>query len=136
MIDKLKEQDYRLTPQRLAVLKILAESDSHPSAEHIYEQVKVDFPMTSLATIYKTLTLLKEIKEVLEISIGDDHKHYDGRRPYPHPHLICNVCKKILDTDMVDLSNVSQHLAKKTGYQITNYRIDFFGICPLCQNKV
>ncbi len=52
IISKLKEREFRITPQRIAVLKILAESQEHPSAEAIYEKVKKDFPTTSLATIY------------------------------------------------------------------------------------
>jgi Fur family peroxide stress response transcriptional regulator len=58
MIQALKDQDFRLTPQRLAVLKILAESKGHPSVEDIFKQVKPNFPTTSLATTYKTVNLL------------------------------------------------------------------------------
>jgi Fur family peroxide stress response transcriptional regulator len=81
MITSLKEQGHRLTPQRMAVLKILAADEGHPSVEQIYEHVKVDFPMTSLATIYKTVTLLKEMGEVLELGFSDDSNRYDGHTP-------------------------------------------------------
>ncbi|MFB0536441.1 MAG: Fur family transcriptional regulator [Anaerolineae bacterium] len=57
LIARLRERGHRLTPQRMAVLKILAASERHPSVGQIYERVKVDFPMASLATIYKTVTL-------------------------------------------------------------------------------
>ena len=59
MLAKLREQNFRITPQRLAVLKILSVSDGHPSVERIYNQVKADFPTTSQATVYKTVTLLR-----------------------------------------------------------------------------
>jgi Fur family peroxide stress response transcriptional regulator len=61
LIVRLREQRHRLTPQRMAVLRILAVSEGHPSVEQIYQRVKADFPMTSLATVYKTVTLLKEM---------------------------------------------------------------------------
>ena len=48
--------------------------------------------MTSLATAYKTVTLLKEIGEVLELGFGNDSNRHDGNKPYPHPHLICTKC--------------------------------------------
>ncbi len=99
LIAKLRERGYRLTPQRMAVLKILADSKEHPSAEQIYEQVQVDFPMTSLATVYKTVAVLKEMGEILELSFSDDSSHYDGGRSHPHPHLICIKCKSITDVD-------------------------------------
>ena len=135
LITKLKEQGYRLTPQRMAVLRILAASEGHPSVEQIYERVKADFPMTSLATIYKTVTLLKEMGEVLELGFSDDGNHYDGNKPYPHPHLVCTKCKKITDLQVVNLSELPQKVAQSTGYRIVSQRLDFFGICPQCQGK-
>jgi Fur family peroxide stress response transcriptional regulator len=132
---RLRERGSRLTPQRMAVLKILSASEGHPSVEQIYERVKVDFPMTSLATIYKTVTLLKEMGEVLELGFSDDGNRYDGNKPYPHPHLICTKCKNIVDPEVATLSELRQEVAQSTGYQIMSHRLDFFGICPQCQGK-
>jgi Fur family peroxide stress response transcriptional regulator len=133
MVSKLREEGYRLTPQRMAVLKILAESRDHPSAEQIYDRVKEDFPMTSLATIYKTVTLLKAMGEVLELGFSDDSNHYDGYMPYPHPHLICVECRGIIDPELDSLDRLAEEVTGQTGYQILDYRLDFFGICPACQ---
>ena len=135
MITKLKERDHRLTPQRMAVLKMLTVSEGHPSVEQIYERVKADFPMTSLATIYKTVTLLKEMGEVLELGFSDDSNRYDGNKPYPHPHLICTKCKTIVDPEVATLSELHQEVACVSGYQIVSHRLDFFGICPQCQEN-
>ena len=89
MLSTLRDHDFRITPQRLAVLKVLAASDGHPSVERIYDTVKAQFPTTSIATIYKTVALLKQENEVIEISFPDGSNRYDGNKPYPHPHLIC-----------------------------------------------
>jgi len=132
---KLKEWGHRLTPQRMAVLKILAASEEHPSVEQIYQRVKAEFPMTSLATVYKTVTLLKEMGEVLELGFSDDSNRYDGTRPYPHPHLICTKCRSIVDPEVTTLSELPQEVAQSTGYRIVSQRLDFFGICPQCQEK-
>ena len=136
MLTKLKEEGRRLTPQRLAVVKILSASEEHLSVEKIYERVKADFPSTSLATIYKTITLLRKVGEVMELGFVDDSNRYDGIRPYPHPHLICTKCKKILDPDIPTLNELPQDLAQKTGYSIINHRLDFFGVCPQCQGEM
>ena len=69
MVSKLRESGFRITPQRMAVLRALASSDGHPSVEMVYETVKRDFSTTSIATIYKTIHVLKQIEEVLEMSI-------------------------------------------------------------------
>jgi Fur family peroxide stress response transcriptional regulator len=119
----------------MAVLKILAASQGHPSVEQIYNQVKSDFPMTSLGTIYKTVGLLKEMGEVLELGFSDDGNRYDGNKPYPHPHLVCIKCKSILDPEIPTLAILPQEVGAKTGYQIVSHRLDFYGICPRCQEK-
>ena len=135
MISKLRENDFRITPQRLAILKILANSLEHPSVDNIYGQVKKDFPTTSLATVYKTLIVMKEIGEVLELGFSDHGNRYDGNKPYPHPHLICTKCKKILDPDLESLGDMTRKLARDTGFEITTHRLDFFGICPACRKN-
>ncbi|QTA78193.1 Fur family transcriptional regulator [Desulfonema limicola] len=136
MIGKLKNKGYRITPQRLAVLNILAESTEHPDVEKIYIQVKKNFPTTSMATVYKTIVVMKEIGEVIEIAFSDGSSRYDGNKPYPHPHLICTKCKNILDPDLDSLKNMTEELVNETGFMIQSHRLDFFGICPECQKKM
>jgi Fur family peroxide stress response transcriptional regulator len=135
MVQKLREHDHRITPQRLAILRVLAVSEGHPSVEQIYAQVKPDFPTTSLATVYKNVSLLKSLGEVLELGFSDDSNRYDGNKPYPHPHLVCTRCKKIIDPDLSVLADLTQELVQETGFRILNHRMDFFGICPECQHK-
>ena len=135
MLAKLKTRNFRLTPQRLAILKILAASADHPSVERIYEQVKENFATTSLATIYKTVLLLKQLNEVLELGFPDGSNRYDGNKPYPHPHVICIKCNRVMDPDLGNLTQLAAAAAQKTGYQIVEHRLDFFGICPECQGK-
>lgn len=135
MLVKLKDLKFRITPQRLAVLKILAESKEHPSVDRIYEQVRADFPTTSLATVYKTITLLKELNEVLELGFSEGSNRYDGYNPYPHPHVICTQCREIIDPELTGIRRLTEEAKGKTGYRITTHRLDFFGLCKKCQMK-
>jgi Fur family peroxide stress response transcriptional regulator len=135
MLAKLKSRDFRITPQRLAILRILAESDGHPSVDTIYQEVKAQFPTTSLATVYKTVSLLKELNEVLELGFPDGSNRYDGYNPVPHPHAICMTCKKIMDPELMNIDALSEEMSRKTGYKIFHHRLDFFGLCPDCQQK-
>ena len=135
ILKKLKETGHRITPQRIAILQILAESRGHPSVEDIYEKVRVNFPTTSLATVYKTITVIKELGEVLELEFSYGHNRYDGNNPYPHPHLICMKCREIVDPDLSSLADLTQELTADTGYNILSHRLDFYGICPKCQQN-
>ncbi len=78
MLSRLKERSFRLTPQRMAVLEILASSETHPTVAEIFEEVREKFPTTSLATVYKTVILLKELGEILELGFPDGSNRYDG----------------------------------------------------------
>ena len=133
MLEKLRGLDFRITPQRLAVIRILAASDEHPSAEQIFEKVRTMFPTTSLATVYKTIALLKGLDEVLELGFPDGSNRYDGNKPYPHPHIVCTRCGKIVDPEVVSLDELKNEIVNKTGFRIQHHRLDFFGVCQDCQ---
>jgi len=135
MTKVLREKGCRLTPQRLALLKIIARREGHYSVDQIYELIKLDFPTTSLATIYKTLSLLKEMGEVLELNFASAGSRYNGNKPYPHPHLMCTRCGQILDSESREAAELSLEMAEKTGYQITHHQLNFFGLCPICQKE-
>lgn len=135
LVEKLREQDYRITPQRLAILRILADSNGHPSAEHIFYQIKGEFPTTSLATVYKTIATLKAMGEVLELGFADDSNRYDGNNPYPHTHLICVKCRSIVDPAVEDLEILPQKVAQGVGYQLVGHQFDIYGICPSCRSE-
>ncbi len=86
--------------QRVELVRLIAASEGHPSASHLYTKIKLQFPTMSHATVYKTLSMLKEMDQVLEIDLLGDDSHYDGNRPQPHPHLICVNCNKIIDGEV------------------------------------
>ena len=133
IVDKLKASGHKMTPQRLAVARILARSEGHPSVERIYEQLRIDFPTMSLATVYRNVMLIKSLGEVLELGFADGSNRYDGNRPYAHPHVICVRCKKILDPDLDSLASMAGDVARETGFEIISHRLDFFGLCGNCR---
>lgn len=135
LLNKLKTRGSRLTSHRLALLRLLAASERHPSAAQLYKQLRIQFPTISLATIYKTLALLKEEGEVLEINLNSD-RHYDGNKPYPHPHLVCNQCGQILDADEVDyLTTIKEEIRTNYEFQVVHSQLLFFGLCSQCDNS-
>ena len=136
LIEKLRQQGYRLTPQRRAVLNILIESHEHLDIEQIYARLRRDFPMTSLATVYKTAALLKEMGVIHQVDLDDGRMRYDGSLS-PHLHLICTACRCIVDLDL-DLSpivDLAQTAVLREGYQMIDYRFDIFGLCPRCRKN-
>lgn len=138
LLQRLRSDGFRLTPQRMAVLRVLADDAGHPTVEQVYERVRVDYPTTSLATIYKTIDMLKGIGEVLELSVGESHR-YDGRDPRPHPHLICEDCGSIIDLaidgplgDPMFLLAQAAEVAATRGYHDVMPQLEFRGRCTAC----
>ena len=132
IIQKLRDNGQKITPQRLAIVKILAKSEGHPSVENIHARISKDFPTMSHATVYRNIVLIKSLGEVLELGFPDGSNRYDGNKPYPHPHAICIKCKKIVDTDLDSLDEMKKEVAIETNFKILNHRLDFFGICSNC----
>jgi len=135
LLGRLKEQGLRLTPQRVAIVRELVTRCDHPSVEQLHTAILPEFPTTSLATVYKTIHLLKEQGEVLELGFGELGSRYDGRRPKPHPHLICTNCGAISDppSQGPQLEELVASLAGQTGFAVTAHRFDLFGLCPACR---
>jgi Fur family peroxide stress response transcriptional regulator len=134
LITALKERDYRLTPQRIELVRMIAVSEGHPSAAQLYAKIKSQFPTMSHATVYKTLALLKEMNQVLEIDLRDD-SHYDGNRPQPHPHLICMKCNQIVDGEVFIEQETIKKLEQASGYQILRPHVTLYGLCPDCRKE-
>ena len=134
IIRKLRDHGHKITPQRLAIARILAVSKGHPTVEAIYEQVRKDFPTMSLATVYRNIVMLKSLGEILELGFPDGSNRYDGNRPFPHPHVICMKCGEIVDPVLDSLDEMKKEVSEETGFAIMTHRLDFFGVCGQCQS--
>ena len=132
IIQKLRDGGHKITPQRMAIVKILARSKGHPSVEDIYDRIIKDFPTMSLATVYRNIVIIKSLGEILELGFPDGSNRYDGAKPYSHPHVICIECRKIVDPDLDSLDEMKNEVALETNFKILNHRLDFFGICSNC----
>jgi Fur family transcriptional regulator, peroxide stress response regulator len=135
LTEKLRQRGYRMTPQRLALIRLIAASEGHPSAANLFTSVKGQYPTMSLATVYKTLDLLKDLNEVIEINLHDV-SHYDGNKPYSHPHIICTNCRKIIDGDMEEsLSKLVRQVEQNMKFKVQRHQLNFYGLCSECQEK-
>lgn len=133
VIHRLREQGYRLTPQRMAIVQAVLESPDHPSAEEIYQQVSAAFPMISLATVYKTLEVLKDLGEVVELPV-EGRTHYDGN-PRPHVHLICERCHSVMDWSEEVAFPIPEEAIAASGFRPHHYHLEVHGLCPRCAGE-
>lgn len=142
-IDRIKKQlhssSYKLTPQREATVRVLLEhEEDHLSAEDVYLLVKEKSPEIGLATVYRTLELLTELKIVDKINFGDGVSRYDLRQEgaaHFHHHLVCIECGAVDEIQEDLLEDVEEVVEKRWHFKIKDHRLTFHGICYRCQDK-
>lgn len=138
--EMLKEKGLKVTNQRLLVLEVLADHrDKHMTAEDIYELVKEDYPEIGLATIYRTVQLLREMQLVDRINLDDGCLRYeisdlfDGETKHHHHHLICKTCGKVVPFEEDLLDDLEIRIEQETGFHVSDHELKFYGQCKDCQ---
>jgi len=134
LIDNLRKQGYRVTPQRLSICKLILSSKDHPSAEQIYHEVKKTHPTISLATVYLTLDLLRNLGLVQELGFSDRSSRYDPNNS-PHINIICPKCGKIYDCEAASVKKLWSQIVAETGLTPIRQRLDLYVLCDRCNKK-
>lgn len=136
---QLHDSGFKLTPQRESTLMVLLENEKdHLSAEEIYFFVKQKSPEIGLATVYRTLDMLTELKIVDKVSFNDGLARYDLRNAgatHFHHHLLCLECGNIEEVREDLLGDVELIVEKRYHFKIRDHRLTFHGICSNCQAK-
>jgi Fur family peroxide stress response transcriptional regulator len=133
LIASLREKGYKLTPQRLEIIKLLSQDKSHPGAVDILEKVRQKAPKISMSTVYYTLDMLKKEGLIRELEFYEKDNRYDITVS-DHINLICRKCGKIEDfTEEVPFS--SETIETQTGFRPAGMRFEYYGYCRKCQGK-
>ncbi len=120
----------RMTPQREAILRYLAQARSHPTAAEVYQAVKATYPHVSRATVYNTLNLMSRLGLIVELRRQEGAVRYETNLA-PHANLICLRCGQVVDVDMpLHLS-----LPQDVDFQVQSVRVDVYGYCATCRRK-
>ena len=129
------QKPFRMTTQRKIILEELIFLRSHPTAQEIHSVVRQRLPRISLGTVYRNLDLLCNQGLALKIATeGGTQNRFDGNVA-PHAHVHCRDCGKLADLPDMPQDELEEHAALESGFQILGHRLEFVGICPLCQAK-
>ena len=132
---KLRSAGVRVTPQRRLVLDILAGADGHLDANDIYERGRRHDQSLSLATVYRTLGMLKEIGVVRELHLDCEQHHYELDGKDDHSHLVCQVCGRVIEVDSSAFARAAEAVAKMYGFEVTDTEIELLGTCDRCRQQ-
>jgi len=133
LIESVRQQGYRMTPQREMILEAIHGDDGHLTADEIYQKVRAKSPAVNLATIYRTLELLKALRLVTAIDTGEGCVYYELAGEQRHHHLVCKECGYTLELDCDVIEPLEKELRQRYGFQVNLDHLALFGLCPKCQ---
>ncbi len=129
----MNKHKYKRSRQRERILGILQNTDTHPTASWVYDELKKEFNNLSMGTVYRNINILIDQNLVQKIEAGSSFDRFDANIDV-HYHFICRECGCIEDLPLDKLPELDDMVRKETGYQVENHRLDFYGICPSCSN--
>ena len=136
---KLKENGYKLTTQRKVVLNaMLDHQDEHLTVEEIYQFVKETNPEIGLATVYRNIQLLSDMRIVEKLNLDDGFTRYELANEdevHRHHHLICEECGKVIEVKEDLMGSIEQIFKETYGFTVHDHQAKFFGICSDCAKK-
>ncbi len=134
----LKENNYKLTDQRRIVFEVfLANEDEHMTAEEIYQHIIVKNPGIGLATVYRNVQLLSELKILEKLTLDDGFTRYElalSDENHRHHHLICNNCGKVIEVREDLMESIEKIFYENYGFLVSDHQTKFFGLCEDCRN--
>lgn len=132
----LREKGYKLTPQRHAVLKMIASQHDHLSPESIFKKTRQEYPGIGRVTIYRTLDILNKLNLLCRVHAPDGCRSFMMRRPAEHHHhLVCSGCGQVIDFTDCDLGDLENRLSEKSGFNIEGHLLELYGKCRDCQES-
>lgn len=117
--------------QREVIKEFLCTRCDHPTADAVYMNVRQQFPNISLGTVYRNLTLLSDIGEIMRLRVGDGMDHYDADTS-AHNHFVCRQCGNVLDLDMKNIDHITETAGENFDGQIEGHVTYFYGHCGNC----
>lgn len=120
--------------QREAIKTFLMNRADHPSADTVYTCLRKEYPNISLGTVYRNLSLLADLGEIVKIPTGDGADRFDGDT-HKHHHFICRCCHEVYDMDVDGVDSILDLAASNYAGRVDSYRLNFYGMCESCINQ-
>ena len=117
--------------QRESIKEFLAARKDHPTADTVYSNMRKAHPNISLGTVYRNLSLLSDLGEIMKFSVGDGADRFDGCTK-PHNHFLCSSCHSVIDLEMENTDDIKERAGKSFDGKIDSYTTLFYGTCGKC----
>ena len=129
-----KSPPYRRSRQRDRILALLRSTDTHPTANWLFEKLKKEFPNLSMGTIYRNIGILVHQGLIDRIAFGSTFDRLDANVT-EHYHFICERCDAIIDLNLPVDPRIDKQVPASEGFEVHRHAVEFYGLCPKCAKK-
>ena len=131
--EKLRERNFRLTPQREMVLSVMHQLENFSTAEEIYGRVHVLSSAVDISTVYRTLELLQDFEMVAWVNSGDGQRRYELISDHdPHLHLVCRSCGMVVGAELELARSLEAQLRECYCFEMDLEHLTIPGLCQAC----
>jgi Fe2+ or Zn2+ uptake regulation protein len=133
--NKSTGEGYILTPQRRIILEVIRKSCGHLDAKELYRLVSKRDPAISLATVYRSLSLFKQLGAIDEHRLGKTRCCYEIKQSVDHQHFMCRCCGKMVEFESPFISMMIKNLQDEQDFVIEKVELCIQGTCFECRQK-
>jgi Fur family peroxide stress response transcriptional regulator len=131
---KCRENNLKITPQRMVIFRELLKSKDHPNAESLHKRVKNIIPDISLDTVNRTLLTFSKIGLVKNVEGYGEPRRYDPNTENHH-HFRCVSCNAIIDFEFEPYDDIIIPGDIKKRFTVLNTKVLLEGYCEKCRKK-
>jgi Fur family peroxide stress response transcriptional regulator len=125
----------RYSHQRERIFRAVIESDQHPTANMVYDMLKLEMPKLSLGTVYRNLNQLSDAGRLKKIPLADGSCRFD-KTTADHSHIVCEECGCVADGELPAMEQMRRAVEAQTGFSLRSYDLVLRGLCKNCQQSV
>jgi Fe2+ or Zn2+ uptake regulation protein len=134
LLERLTARGYKITPQRRLILQILKDSNRHLTAEEVAERINELQPGISIATIYRNLNILVDIRLLSKLDLHQGPARYEVNQKHDH-HMVCLDCGVAIKLGVCPMQGTIQKIIDQNGFQVDSHHFEVIGYCKECQLK-
>ena len=124
-----------LTAQRIIIFQTFLSLNEHIGALELYSVIRKKYPKIGLATVYRTLQVLKEKGLVQERDFGEGMRRYENAKDSHHDHLVCIRCGDVIEFDEPAIEELQKKVARKNRFLAVHHRLELYGYCERCASR-
>jgi Fur family ferric uptake transcriptional regulator len=129
---RFRARGMRWTPQRRAVIEVLADTDGHITGAELVDRCRARDPGTIPSTVYRTLDVLEEIGLVRHGHGADGREEYHVGPNSEHGHMYCAACGESWEIPVAAADRIAASLADADGFEVDISHVTVVGRCRAC----